>query len=83
MFSKTYHYDCIKKTAQVVERNFSGEYTINVFLPFINSTADPEFEGLKSVILNYFKERVDEDELDRMVMMVFSLKTVNDGIETK
>jgi hypothetical protein len=35
------------------------------------------------VILNYLKEKIDEDELDRMVMMVFSLKTVNDGIETK
>jgi hypothetical protein len=41
------------------------------------------FEGLKSVILNYLKEKIDEDELDRMVMMVFSLKTVNEGIETK
>jgi hypothetical protein len=40
-------------------------------------------EGLKSVILNYLKEKIDEDELDRMAKIVFSLKTVNDGIETK
>jgi hypothetical protein len=35
------------------------------------------------VILNYLKQKIDEDELDRMVMMVFSLKTVNESIETK
>jgi len=28
-------------------------------------------------MLNYLKEKIDEQELDEMVMMVFSLNTVN------
>jgi hypothetical protein len=41
------------------------------------------FEGLKSVMLNYLKEKIEEDKLIKMVKIVFSLKTVNSSIETK
>jgi hypothetical protein len=52
-------------------------------------TSDPAneslgiLEGLKSVILNYLKEKIEEEKLIKMVKIVFSLKTVNSSIETK
>ena len=41
-------------------------------------------EGLKSGPLNYLKEdEVDEEDLEEMAMMVFSLTTVNDDVGKK
>ena len=48
MFSKTYHYDCIKRTAQVVERNFSA--IMNMEEKNQNEHIDIQKETLKPII---------------------------------
>lgn len=40
-------------------------------------------QGLRSMLLNYVGSEIDEHQLDEIIMMVFSLKTVNSVINDK
>gem|GEM_PF-5622129 len=39
------------------------------------------WEGFKSVVLNFLKEKVNEDELDEIIMIVLSIIDVKKSVE--
>jgi hypothetical protein len=66
---------------------FTEKFTHNCKETLARLTTDPTnislntWEGFKSVVLNFIGEKIDEDELNEIIMMVFSLITSRISVE--
>jgi hypothetical protein len=71
----------------VYKLEFTDEFDYDMKETLLRLASDPNnesvnlLEGLKSIVLNYLKEwDIDEEELEEMIMMILSLKTINSDI---
>lgn len=66
---------------------FTKKFSSNCVETLTRLATDPTnislntWEGFKSVLLNFLKEKINEDELDEIIMMVLSLIDVKKSVE--
>lgn len=95
LIDKMIHYEIFKVPAprtdegyyDVQALQFTRKFTHDCKETLARLAMDPTnislnaWEGFKSVVLNFTRDKVDEEELNKMIMMVLSLMAVRKSVE--
>jgi hypothetical protein len=64
------------KTERVIANTFSKNATLKRLISDPSNKNLSLGQGLRSVLVNYVGTEINEDQLQKMIMMVFLLKTI-------